>query len=78
VHYAYHPCEDALLSVHEYIGKGWKLQDSKRVMREKIAPRGVDALGVLLMGYALNVYLLVRFDSEYRRGSASCPIQHGY
>lgn len=25
VHYAYHPCDDALLSVHEYVGRGWKL-----------------------------------------------------
>lgn len=56
VHYAYHPCDDALLSVHEYVGRGWKLQDSKRIMNDEIAPGGVDALGVLLMGHALNAY----------------------
>lgn len=56
VHYAYHPCDDALLSVHEYVGRGWKLQDTKRIMNDEIAPGGVDALGVLLMGHALNAY----------------------
>lgn len=56
VHYAYHPCDDALLSVHEYIGRGWQPQGSKRIMSEEIAPGGVDALGVLLMGHDLNAY----------------------
>ncbi|MGZ0701556.1 saccharopine dehydrogenase C-terminal domain-containing protein [Pseudomonas sp. L5B5] len=56
VHYAYHPCDDALLSVHEYIGRGWRAQDSKRIMADEIASGGVDALGVLLMGHGLNAY----------------------
>ncbi|MCF4982361.1 homospermidine synthase [Pseudomonas gessardii] len=56
VYYAYHPCDDALLSVHEYVGRGWRLQNTKRIMNDEIAPGGVDALGVLLMGHALNAY----------------------
>lgn len=56
VHYAYHPCDDALLSVHEYIGRGWRPQGNKRILGDEIASGGVDALGVLLMGHDLNAY----------------------
>lgn len=56
VHYAYNPCDDALLSVHEYVGRGWKLQSNTRIMNDEIAPGGVDALGALLMGHGLNAY----------------------
>src|SRR5215469_12360115 len=50
VHYAYHPCDDAVLSVHEFAGKNWHLQDRKRLMMEEIIS-GIDELGVLLMGH---------------------------
>lgn len=49
VHYAYHPCNDAILSLHEYIGRGWKEQKNKRILRDEIID-GSDALGVLLLG----------------------------
>ena len=48
-HYAYHPCDAAVLSLHEFAGKNYRLQDRKRLMMEEIAT-GVDELGVLLMG----------------------------
>jgi homospermidine synthase len=48
-HYAYHPCDDAVLSLHEFAGKNWRLQSSKRLMMEEISS-GTDELGVLLMG----------------------------
>jgi homospermidine synthase len=54
-HYAYHPCDDAVLSLHEFAGKGWRLQDRKRLMMEEIAT-GIDELGVLLMGPPKGVY----------------------
>ena len=54
-HYAYHPCDDAVLSVHEFAGKNWRLQAKKRLMMEEIAT-GIDELGVLLMGGAKGVY----------------------
>ena len=54
-HYAYHPCDDAVLSLHEFAGKSWRLQDSKRLMMEEIV-KGVDELGVLLMGPPTGVY----------------------
>ena len=54
-HYAYHPCDDAVLSLHELAGKSWRLQDRKRLMMEEITT-GVDELGVLLMGQPQGVY----------------------
>ncbi len=54
-HYAYHPCDDAVLSVHELGGKNWELQDRKRLMMDEITA-GIDELGVLLMGHPSGVY----------------------
>jgi homospermidine synthase len=54
-HYAYHPCDDAVLSLHEFAGKNFQLQQRKRLMMEEIA-EGIDELGVLLMGQAGGVY----------------------
>ncbi|MBV8617144.1 MAG: homospermidine synthase [Acetobacteraceae bacterium] len=55
VHYAYHPCDDAVLSIHELAGKNWRLQDRKRLMMDEIT-EGMDELGVLLLGHARNAY----------------------
>jgi homospermidine synthase len=55
VHYAYHPCDDAVLSLHEFAGKNWQLQARKRLMVEEIQS-GIDELGVLLMGHAKGAY----------------------
>ena len=54
-HYAYHPCDSAVLSVHEFAGRNWHLQDSKRIMLDEITG-GIDELGVLLAGHARNAY----------------------
>lgn len=55
VHYAYHPCDDAVLSLHEIAGKNWDLQPSKRLMMGEITS-GMDELGVLLMGHRKGAY----------------------
>ena len=55
VHYAYHPCDDAVLSVYELAGDEWAVQRRSRVMRDEIAS-GIDELGVLLMGNDAGVY----------------------
>jgi len=55
VHYAYHPCDDAVLSVHEFAGRNWQLQERKRIMMDEIV-KGVDELGVLLAGHRKNAY----------------------
>jgi homospermidine synthase len=54
-HYAYHPCDDAVLSVHELAGKNWQMQPEKRLMTDEII-HGMDELGVLLMGHAKGAY----------------------
>jgi homospermidine synthase len=55
VHYAYHPCNDAVLSVHEFAGRNWELQDRKRILNTEIID-GIDELGVLLAGHKKNAY----------------------
>lgn len=55
VHYAYHPCDAAVLSVHEFAGRNWRLQRHKRLIIDEIT-EGIDELGVLLMGHAKGAY----------------------
>ena len=54
-HYAYHPCDDAVLSLHELAGKNFELQTRKRLMMDEITG-GIDELGVLLLGPQKGVY----------------------
>ncbi len=54
-HYAYHPCDDAVKSVHELAGKNWAIQASQRLMMHEIVG-GMDELGVLLMGHEKGAY----------------------
>jgi len=53
VHYAYLPCDNALLSLHELAMRNFKLQPKLRIMSDEIT-EGLDELGVLLMGHGLN------------------------
>ncbi|MEK0085983.1 homospermidine synthase [Benzoatithermus flavus] len=55
VHYAYHPCDDAVLSVHELAGRGWQQQPEQRLLMEDIVS-GMDELGVLLMGHKKGAF----------------------
>jgi homospermidine synthase len=70
VHYAYHPCDDAVLSLHELAGKNWVLQDTKRLMMDEIVS-GIDELGVLLMGHAKGAFWYgSRLSIEHARALA--------
>lgn len=55
VHYAYHPSDAAVLSLHEFGGRNWQLQEHKRIMMDDIVS-GTDELGVLLAGHRKNAY----------------------
>jgi homospermidine synthase len=55
VHYAYHPCDDAVSSVLELAGRNWRLQERRRVVKDDIVA-GMDELGVLLMGHDKGAY----------------------
>jgi homospermidine synthase len=52
---AYHPCDDAVLSVHELAGLNWQQQAKQRLMMDEIHS-GVDELGLLLMGHSRGAY----------------------
>jgi homospermidine synthase len=54
-HYAYHPCEDAVLSNHEMGGKNWIAQSKYRILMDEVF-EGADELGALLMGHAKGAY----------------------
>lgn len=54
-HYAYHPANDALLSLDEAQGSGIN-QTEHVILDEKNIVQGSDELGVLLYGHAKNAY----------------------
>ncbi|MDX1838784.1 homospermidine synthase [Legionella taurinensis] len=59
VHYAYFPCPDATLSLHEYNGMEWQngmnQEEHNRLIVDDIID-GMDELGVLLMGNKKGAY----------------------
>jgi homospermidine synthase len=55
-HYAYHPCDDAVLSLHELFGRAGEIQSAHHILTEAEIVDGVDELGVLLYGHARNAY----------------------
>lgn len=69
--YAYHPCDDTVLSLDELAGRNWQLQPRLRVLRDGIVS-GVDELGVLLLGHDDGAYWYgSRLSVEQAR--ALCP-----
>lgn len=56
VHYAYHPCDSAVISVHELLGRNYVQQERQRILMDDIASGGIDELGVLLAGHKKNAY----------------------
>jgi len=55
-HYAYHPANDAVLSLHELFGATGKMQPSWHILDEHEIVDGIDELGVLLYGHGKNAY----------------------
>ncbi len=55
-HYAYHPANDAVLSLHEMFGNGGHQQPVLHVLDEDELVDGIDELGVLLFGHEKNAY----------------------
>lgn len=52
-HYAYHPCDDAVLSLHEMFGSG-RQQTKHHILEPDEIVEGIDELGVLLFGHEKN------------------------
>jgi homospermidine synthase len=55
-HYAYHPCNDAVLSLHEMFGRAGVAQNAHHILHEDEIVDGIDELGVLIYGHARNAY----------------------
>ncbi|GLK73249.1 homospermidine synthase [Ancylobacter dichloromethanicus] len=55
-HYAYHPCNDALVSWHETFGHEGQFSGDWAILDEHEVVDGRDELGVLLFGHARNAY----------------------
>ena len=53
VHYAYCPCDCAIVSLEELRGRDYELQPKLRIMNDEITG-GADILGALLMGHAYD------------------------
>ncbi|HEY1873657.1 MAG TPA: saccharopine dehydrogenase C-terminal domain-containing protein [Steroidobacteraceae bacterium] len=55
VHYAYHPCDSAIMSVYELAGRNYVQQERQRILMDDVTA-GIDELGVLLAGHKKNAY----------------------
>jgi homospermidine synthase len=55
-HYAYHPANDAVLSLHEMFGRAGDAQKRQHILTADEIVDGVDELGVLLYGHPKNAY----------------------
>jgi len=55
-HYAYHPANDAVLSLFELFGSSGLMQSSWHILDENEIEDGADELGVLLYGHKFNAY----------------------
>ncbi len=51
VNYAYMPCNDTMVSLHELRCRNYEMQPKLRILREKEIVSGADMLGALLMGH---------------------------
>jgi homospermidine synthase len=73
-HYAYHPCDDAVLSLHEMFGSGRK-QTRHEILDADEIVEGGDELGVLLYGHGLNaLWYGSRLSNDLARSMA--PFQN--
>lgn len=55
-HYAYHPSNDAILSLEEMFGRAGERLAEQHILDENEITDGIDELGVLLYGHAKNAY----------------------
>jgi homospermidine synthase len=54
-YYAYHPCDDAVASLQQFVERSYQFQPRQRLLRDELTG-GVDELGVLLCGHARGAY----------------------
>jgi len=54
-YYAYHPCDDAVDSLEQFVERSYRLQPRLRLLRDELTG-GVDELGVLLCGHERGAF----------------------
>jgi homospermidine synthase len=54
VHYAYMPCDETIMSLHELRGNNYEMQTRLRILKDHEITSGDDILGALLMGHDYN------------------------
>ena len=71
VYYAYHPCDAAMLSLHELAERNWRSPQRGHILKDDI-DQGMDALGVLVMGNGRRAYW---YGSQLTiaQARAACP-----
>ena len=76
-HYAYHPADDAVLSLHEMFGAAGKMQAKWHILDENEIVDGIDELGVLLYGHDKNAYWYgSQLSIEETRADRALPERH--
>ena len=76
-HYAYHPANDAVLSLHEMFGATGKMQPTWHILDENEIEDGIDELGVLLYGHGKNAYWYgSQLSIEETRQTRALPERH--
>ena len=76
-HYAYHPANDAVLSLHEMFGATGQMQPKWHILDENEIEDGIDELGVLLYGHGKNAYWYgSQLSIEETRRIAPVPERH--
>ena len=69
-HYAYHPCDDAVLSLHETFGSGQQ-QAEYHILDVDEITEGIDELGVLIYGHSKNaLWYGSRLSNDETKGLA--------
>ncbi|KAA0238153.1 MAG: EAL domain-containing protein [Armatimonadetes bacterium] len=58
VHYAYHPCDDTILSLHEFQGHNLRHPESVRVMNDEIVDGMDDAVERAYQGWPDRIYIV--------------------
>jgi len=66
VYYVYHPCDSAIVSLHEMRGLELDLQREQRILKDEIIS-GIDELGVLLIGDGFAFWHGSQMDIERAR-----------
>jgi len=54
VHYAYMPCNETIVSLHELRCRNYEMQPRLRILKDSEITSGADILGALLMGHPYN------------------------